>query len=98
MEVSNGTGQNTDYRISGTGGSGSPDPGTGTGGFFRCKDYAKGELPAYSAHKCECPDGSFYVEFIVDHTKIVRWFASNPGRVELIAVDKEKGVYAVQTG
>ena len=95
MEVSNGTGQNTDYRVSGTGGSGQPEGGN-AGGFHRCKDYAKGELTPYTAEKCvECFEGSFYVEFVVDNTKIVRWFASNPGRVDLVEVDK--GVYAIRT-
>lgn len=93
MEVSNGTGQNTDYRVSGTGGSGQMD--TGVGGFFRHKDHAKGQLLPKTSQKCECFEGSFYVEFIVDNTKIVRWFAKNPGWVELIEV--KEGVFAIQT-
>lgn len=90
MEVSNSTGQNTNVRVTGTGGNKLLDCDTEGGST----EVVSGEISSGDTMKCSV-SSDCCIEFSLDDTRLIRWFATAPGRVELMEV--EKGVYAIRT-
>lgn len=96
MEVSNGTGQNTDYRVSGTGGPGEPASGLRRSRRGTAAGVGKGKLASNTFVSVAPPPAPppWTVEFLRDGVVIARESVHDPEAL-VVLMQKENGDHQV---
>lgn len=85
MQVSNGSGQGSDYRVgSNAGGMTLTKDGSGAQASSGCTQYVVGSLQPGESQVCSTFE-SVYVEFRVNEKVVASaWFSQDPGQVMLV--------------
>lgn len=96
MEVSNGTGQNTDYRVSGTGGPGQSAPSLGRGRRGTASVMGKGKLASNTFVSVTPPAAPppWVVEFLRNGVVIAKESVHDPEAL-VVLMQKENGDHKV---